>query len=154
MGNSNSSGCGCLIAIILSGLVCFWMYQEYKDADESRARRAAEEAAKTPEQRERERIAAIVSKPDMMLVDMQFAEGLRRYLNNPDSYKPTKTTKCYQPEYGYAWMHEFRAKNGFGAYIKDACGLTYNTNINAKTRWTFYAPDQMNSFAAQIVLPK
>jgi len=94
-------------------------------------------AAKTPEQR----AAAAIAKPHADAVALQFSGSLRKYLKDPDSYKPGEYRYHDHPR-GYAYFHDYRAKNGFGGYAQEACALLCATNTGKRV-WTFYSQDDV-----------
>lgn len=121
---------GCLTIIIILGLVIYSFYD------------AAERSA--PSGRTNTQAAATDDpRPLPEVVSMMFAKGCREYMNDPDSYKPGAIRTGDHPE-GFAYIHEFRGKNAFGAMIKDMCGLLYATNKSTRAHaWTFYNRDEL-----------
>ena len=78
-----------------------------------------------------------------------FSKALRNYLNDPDSYKPGLLRHGAHPQ-GYAFIQEFRAKNAFGAMIKQSAGLLAATNTG-EIAWTFYTPDQTPALLREVM---
>lgn len=135
------SGCGggCLLVLLLAGGLIALMYPGFKRASESADRAVAEsrarEAAKTPEQR----AADAIAKPLDDILPLKFSQALRQSLRDPDSYKPGSYRYHDHPK-GYAYFHDYRAKNGFGGYNQEVCGLLCATNTGKRV-WTFYNQD-------------
>lgn len=135
----SSHGCGCLFALALAVGVVWLMFSCHSDMEQTKARIRAEEAAKTPEQRAAEAIA----RPLDDILPLKFAQSLKQYLRDPDSYKPGDIRYHDHPR-GYAYFHDYRAKNGFGGYTQEVCGLLCATNTGKRV-WTFYNPDAVPS---------
>ncbi|MBQ1344774.1 MAG: hypothetical protein IIY62_00285 [Kiritimatiellae bacterium] len=130
-------GCGCLVALALAAGVVWMMYSCHSDMQRTAAQIRAEEAAKTPEQR----AAEAISKPLDDLLPLKFSQALRQNLRDPDSYKPGSIRYHDHPN-GYAYFHDYRARNGFGGYTQEVCGLLCATNTG-KRAWTFYNQDAL-----------
>ena len=130
-------GCGCLVALALAAGVVWMMYSCHSDMQRTAAQFRAEEAAKTPEQRAAEAIA----KPLDDIIPLKFSQALRQNLKDPDSYKPGSIRYHDHPN-GYAYFHDYRARNGFGGYTQEVCGLLCATNTG-KRAWTFYNQDAL-----------
>lgn len=96
--------------------------------------------------------AATIEQPDKIIVELMFQKTLRKHLNDPDSYKPG-VLKFSPHAKGYAYIHEFRAKNAFGGYVKQYAGLLASTNTG-EIAWTFYPPDQISQFVTEILVHK
>ena len=128
-------GCSCLFALALAVGVVWLIYSCHSDMEQEKARIRAEEAAKTPEQRAAEAIA----KPLDDILPLKFSQSLKQYLRDPDSYKPGAIRYHDHPR-GYAYFHDYRAKNGFGGYTQEACALLCATNTGKRV-WTFYNQD-------------
>ena len=90
-----------------------------------------------------------LSEPDPIIAELMFSKALRNYLNDPDSYKPGMLRHGAHPQ-GYAFIQEFRAKNAFGAMIKQAAGLLAATNTG-EIAWTFYTPDQTPELLREVM---
>lgn len=137
------SGCGggCLLLLLLVGGVVALVYPSVKRAgeiaDRARADLEAREAAMTPE----EKSARKVAKPIHDIVKLHFAQALRDNLREPDSYKPGSYRYHDHPQ-GYAYFHDYRAKNGFGGYTQEVCGMLCATNTGERV-WTFYDRDAL-----------
>lgn len=129
-------GCGCLVALIISGLLVWMMYSCCSSIHESAMEIASASKTLTPAQR----AAQDIAKPNEIALDFQIRGCLRKYLNDPSSYSPIETRYADHKD-GYAYVHIYRAKNAFGAYIKDCCGLLCATNTGKRV-WTFYTQDQ------------
>ena len=131
------SGCGggCLLALLLSGAVCWVMFSCFQDQQQVAAEIREREASMTPA----ERAARDMAKPLDEVVALNFDRALRKNLKDPDSYNPGSIRYHDHPQ-GYAYFHEYRAKNGFGGYVKEICGLLCATN-SGKRVWTFYNQD-------------
>ena len=130
-----SGGCGCLVALALAAGVVWVMHSCYSDMERTAAEIRAEEAAKTPEQR----AAEAISKPMPDILPLKFSQAMRKYLRDPDSYKPGDIRYHDHPQ-GYVYFHDFRARNGFGGYSQEVCGFLCATNTGKRV-WTFYSPD-------------
>jgi hypothetical protein len=128
-------GCGCLFMLALAAGICWLMFSCHSDMEQNKARIRAEEAAKTPEQR----AAEAVAKPPADILPLKFSQSLKQYLRDPDSYKPGDIRYHDHPR-GYAYFHDYRAKNGFGGYTQEVCGLLCATNTGERV-WTFYGQD-------------
>lgn len=135
------SGCGggCLLVLLLLGGLIALMYPSIKSASEAADRAVAEsrarEAAMTPEQK----AAREIEKPMIENVHLLFSKAMRENLRDPDSYKPGSYRYHDHPR-GYAYFHDYRAKNGFGGYNQEVCGLLCATNTGKRV-WTFYNQD-------------
>lgn len=129
-------GCGCLMAIVLSVGLVWVMHSCYYNIQEEAERYRAYEASLTPAQK----AARDIEKPNEISLDFQIRGCLKRYLNDPSSYSPIETRYSDHKD-GYAYFHIYRAKNAYGAYIKDCCGLLCATNTGKRV-WTFYTQDQ------------
>ena len=105
------------------------------DLERSAADYRAREAAKTPE----ERAADTISKPMPDILPLKFSQAMRKYLRDPDSYKPGDIRYHDHPN-GFAYFHDYRAKNGFGGYTQEVCGFLCATNTGKRV-WTFYNQD-------------
>lgn len=90
-----------------------------------------------------------LSEPDPIIAELMFRKSLRNYLNDPDSYKPGLLRHGAHPQ-GYAFIQEFRAKNAFGAMIKQSAGLLAATNTG-EIAWTFYTPDQTPGLLREVM---
>ena len=125
-------GCGCFFMLALAALVVYFVYSCHEDTQRHISEYNAREAAKTPEQRAAEAIA----KPNDLALNLQIRSSLRRFLKDPDSYKPGETRFHSHPN-GYAYFHDYRAKNSFGAVTKEVCGFLCANNTGRRV-WTFY----------------
>lgn len=130
-------GCGCLLALALSAGIVWFMYSCHSDMQRTASEIRATEAAKTPEQRAAEAIA----KPNSIALDFQISGTMKRYLKDPDSYKPGDIRYHDHPN-GYAYFHDYRAKNSFGGYTQEVCGFLCATNTGKRV-WTFYNQDAL-----------
>lgn len=128
---------GCLAVIAIAGVFFYSVYQSIEKIDSA--------AASAPE-RPRDKNA----KPDNMVVELMFRKAVRDYMNDPDSYKPGSIRMGDHPD-GFAYVHEFRGKNAFGAMIKDMCGLLFQTNSQS---WTFYNKDQLPDLLKDVSQPE
>jgi hypothetical protein len=153
--NKNSSclsGCVLGVAIIV-GVLAFYI-KSCESTHESNAERAKREvvkaheqheAEKTPEQREAEKTA----KPPIEAVKWKFADAIREFLHDPSSYQPGIIREGPH-ENGYAYVQEFRAKNAFGAYIKQQAGFLIATNTG-ELAWTFYSPEALPTLIREVM---
>ena len=128
-------GCGCLFVLALAVGIVWLMHSCYSDMEQTAARIRAEEAAMTPEQK----AAREIEKPMIENVHLLFSKAMRENLRDPDSYKPGSYRYHDHPR-GYAYFHDYRAKNGFGGYNQEVCGLLCATNTGKRV-WTFYNQD-------------
>ena len=126
-------GCGCFFMLALAALVVWVVYSCHSDMQKTAAEIRAHEASLTPEQRAAEAIA----KPNDLALNLQIRSSLRRFLKDPDSYKPGETRFHSHPN-GYAYFHDYRAKNSFGGYTREVCGFLCATNTGRRV-WTFYS---------------
>jgi len=138
------SGCVIGVAIIIGALV-LCMKSCANSVREIQKEQAKREAMKTPEQRAAEAIA----KPPLDAVKWKFADAIREYLNDPSSYQPG-TIREGPHENGYAYVQEFRAKNAFGAYIKQQAGFLIATNTG-ELAWTFYSPEALPALISEVM---
>lgn len=132
-------GGGCLLVLLLAGGLIALIYPNMKSASEAAdradAERRAREEAMTPEQK----AAREIEKPMIENVQLMFSKAMRENLRDPDSYKPGSYRYHDHPK-GYAYFHDYRAKNGFGGYNQEVCGLLCATNTGKRV-WTFYNQD-------------
>lgn len=120
------TGClkvGCLCAIAFAGLIIY-----------KAARSTPPKQSTTTDKRDN-------AEPEDYIVEMQFRHVLRKHLNDPESYRPGEIKKLPHPD-GYAYVHAFRAKNAFGAFVINYAGLVYSTNA-ASIAWTYYDNSQI-----------
>lgn len=127
--------CGCLIVLAL--IVGYFFYSCRKAEERVSQEYARKEAAKTPEQRAAEKIA----KLDPDLLDIFIADSVKKQLRDPGSYQKIATKEGDHP-LGYAYIHEFRAKNGFGGYGKSTYGFLCATNTG-ECAWTMFTEEQL-----------
>ena len=130
-------GCGCLAILAMAAGVVWMMYSCHSDMQQTAAEIRAHEAAKTPEQR----AADAIAKPMTDVVSLQFSRALKENLRDPDSYKPGAIRYHDHPN-GFAYFHDYRAKNGFGGYTQEVCGFLCATNTGKRV-WTFYNQDAL-----------
>lgn len=90
-----------------------------------------------------------LAEPEPIIAEMMFRKSLRDYLNDPNSYTPGLLRHAAHPQ-GYAFIQEFRAKNAFGAMIKQSAGLLASTN-SGTIAWTFYTPEQTPALIREIL---
>lgn len=90
-----------------------------------------------------------LSEPDPIIAETMFQRALRDYLHDPSSYKPGLLRHGAHPK-GYAFIQEFRAKNAFGAVIKQSAGFLAATNTGEIT-WTFYDPEQTPALLREVM---
>lgn len=128
-------GCGCLFVLALAVGIVWLVHSCYSDMEQTAAMMRAEEAAMTPEQK----AAREIEKPMIENVHLLFSKAMRENLRDPDSYKPGSYRYHDHPR-GYAYFHDYRAKNGFGGYNQEVCGLLCATNTGKRV-WTFYNQD-------------
>ena len=88
------------------------------------------------------------AQPSNIELELMISNTMRRELNDPSSYSPIGTRIARHPE-GFAYVHEFRAKNGFGALVKDSWGFLYSTNHSS---WTFYTRDALPDLLKDITI--
>lgn len=130
--------CGCILCVLLSAGVVWLIYSCHQDMERTAAQIRAQEAALTPEQR----AARAIEKPLDDIIPLKFANALKPYLRNPDSYKPGSVRYHDHPR-GYVYFHDYNAQNGFGGYAREVCGLLCETNTGQRV-WTFYTHDQVD----------
>lgn len=132
-------GGGCLLVLLIAGGLIALIYPNMKHASEAShlaaAERRAREADMTPEQK----AAREIEKPMIENVQLIFSNAMRENLRDPDSYKPGSYRYHDHPK-GYAYFHDYRARNGFGGYNQEVCGLLCATNTGKRV-WTFYNQD-------------
>ena len=129
----------CFLGVILIAGIFFWNF--FSAIEEDRQERQGRPSGASARQDAQSSTSNARTPPDADLVAFMFRKALRDYMNDPDSYKPTNTRIGNHPK-GWAYVHEFRGKNAFGAMIKDCCGLLCSTN-SGDYSWTFYDRDQL-----------
>lgn len=147
----NQEGCftqtlnlGCAFVFAIVGLLvlgsCWVMHKATEDAPERPSGASVRSYAKS----------STLTAPPSEIVSMMLRKSLRDYMNDPSSYQPGNTRIGDHPD-GFAYVHEYRGKNAFGATIKDMCGMLCKTNTG-KYAWTFYDRDQLPELLRDVTI--
>ena len=129
----------CFLGVILIAGVFFWNF--FSAIEEDRQERPGRPSGASVRSDAHSSTLTARTPPDADLVAFMFRKALRDYMNDPSSYQPGSTRIGDHPD-GFAYIHEYRGKNAFGATIKDMCGMLCKTNTG-KYAWTFYNRDQL-----------
>ena len=150
-GKTSLGSIGCLIILVAGFFFMRSFTSDFKAARE-RAKQAKPTQATTnqpPAQEPKPNQVNPLAETEPIIAETLFRDALRNYLNDPDSYKPGMLRHGAHPQ-GYAFIQEFRAKNAFGAMIKQTAGLLASTNTG-KITWTFYTPEQTPDLLLEVM---
>lgn len=115
----------CFLGVILIAGVFFWNF--FSSIEDGRQERPGRPSGASVRSDAQSSTSTARTPPDADLVAFMFRKALRDYMNDPSSYQPGSTRIGDHPD-GFAYVHEYRGKNAFGATIKDMCGMLCKTN--------------------------